>query len=256
MNVGFLVVSPQWIGFWSKSLTLRDVHYRLAVSSIRSAFTTGSGIRALSVYCMQLEIEGHANLRFLFRSESVRNEAIKRVTDVVAAHHAPPPTSPISPSVSRSASSDITMVSSAASPISPQSASRARSMNSLLVPMGKTYPSLRAKLDAHKVLQFPKAVNPPPGAAAFTSKPQHYVCLTIGSRGDVQPYIALGLGLKRDGNSVTIVTHPEYKAWIEGFGLKHRAAGGDPGALMQLSVENKVSRPSWSWQRETEFFSV
>lgn len=70
--------------------------------------------------------------------------------------------------------------------------------------------------------------------------PRHFVCLTIGSRGDVQPYIALGLGLKEEGHRVTIVTHAEYKPWIEGFGLQHRPAGGDPGELMKLSVENKV----------------
>jgi sterol 3beta-glucosyltransferase len=28
----------------------------------------------------------------------------------------------------------------------------------------------------------------------------HFVCLTIGSRGDVQPYIALGIELMKDGN--------------------------------------------------------
>jgi sterol 3beta-glucosyltransferase len=28
----------------------------------------------------------------------------------------------------------------------------------------------------------------------------HFVCLTIGSRGDVQPYISLGLELMKDGN--------------------------------------------------------
>jgi sterol 3beta-glucosyltransferase len=39
--------------------------------------------------------------------------------------------------------------------------------------------------------------------------PRHFVCLTIGSRGDVQPYIALGLRLMQDGHKVTIVTHGE-----------------------------------------------
>ncbi len=71
----------------------------------------------------------------------------------------------------------------------------------------------------------------------------HFMCLTIGSRGDVQPYIALGRGLMKEGHRVTIVTHEEYKEWIEGFGIEHRQAGGDPGALMKLSVENKVRTP-------------
>ena len=34
--------------------------------------------------------------------------------------------------------------------------------------------------------------------------------LTIGTRGDVQPYIALGLGLKSVGHEVTIATLKEF----------------------------------------------
>ncbi|KAI0304369.1 hypothetical protein B0F90DRAFT_1666870 [Multifurca ochricompacta] len=74
---------------------------------------------------------------------------------------------------------------------------------------------------------------------------KHFVCLTIGSRGDVQPYIALGRGLQKEGHKVTIVTHEEYKEWVTGFGLEHRTAGGDPGALMKLSVENKMFSPQF-----------
>lgn len=55
-----------------------------------------------------------------------------------------------------------------------------------------------------------------------------------------RPYIALCRGLIAEGHTATIVTHDEYKDWIEGFGVNHRAAGGDPGALMKLSVEHSV----------------
>lgn len=48
------------------------------------------------------------------------------------------------------------------------------------------------------------------------NKPLRFTCLTIGSRGDVQPYIALCKGLKADGHHVRIATHVEYKDWIEG----------------------------------------
>jgi sterol 3beta-glucosyltransferase len=86
---------------------------------------------------------------------------------------------------------------------------------------------------------FPKAINVPEGVL-LSIPSKHFVCLTIGSRGDVQPYIALGRGLQKEGHRVTIVTHEEYKEWVTGFGIDHRTAGGDPGALMKLSVENKV----------------
>ena len=74
---------------------------------------------------------------------------------------------------------------------------------------------------------------------------RRFVILTIGSRGDVQPYIALGLGLRGAGHAVTIVTHGEYKAWVEGWGIRHRTAGGDPGALMKLNVEHKMFSPQF-----------
>lgn len=47
------------------------------------------------------------------------------------------------------------------------------------------------------------------------SKPMHITCLTIGSRGDVQPYIALAKGLIADGHRVRIATHGEFKEWVE-----------------------------------------
>jgi len=46
-------------------------------------------------------------------------------------------------------------------------------------------------------------------------KPLHFTFLTIGSRGDVQPYIALAQGLMADGHSCRIATHGEFKEWVE-----------------------------------------
>lgn len=71
-------------------------------------------------------------------------------------------------------------------------------------------------------------------------RPIHIVCLTIGSRGDVQPYVALCKSLMKDGHQCTIVSHPEYKNWVISHGVSYRAAGGDPGLLMKLSVDNKM----------------
>lgn len=47
------------------------------------------------------------------------------------------------------------------------------------------------------------------------TKSLHFTFLTIGSRGDVQPYIALAKGLMTDGHKVRIATHGEYKEWVE-----------------------------------------
>ena len=50
---------------------------------------------------------------------------------------------------------------------------------------------------------------------------------TIGSRGDIQPYIALGIELQKNGHSVTILTHPWAKQIVRFYGLSHISVGDD-----------------------------
>ena len=50
---------------------------------------------------------------------------------------------------------------------------------------------------------------------------------TIGSRGDIQPYIALGIELQKSGHSVTILTHPWAKQIVSFYGLSHISVGDD-----------------------------
>ncbi|CAO3690818.1 unnamed protein product [Umbelopsis ramanniana] len=66
----------------------------------------------------------------------------------------------------------------------------------------------------------------------------HFTCLTIGTRGDVQPYIALCKGLMARGHRCRIATHDEYKEWIEEHNIEFCSVGGDPGELMRLCVDN------------------
>ncbi|KAJ3570870.1 hypothetical protein NP233_g4123 [Leucocoprinus birnbaumii] len=70
------------------------------------------------------------------------------------------------------------------------------------------------------------------------SKPLHFTFLTIGSRGDVQPYIALAKGLMADGHKCRIATHGEFKEWIESYDIEFGYVGGDPAELMRICVEN------------------
>jgi len=51
--------------------------------------------------------------------------------------------------------------------------------------------------------------------------------LSIGSRGDVQPYIALGVALKKAGASVRIVTFENFKSLVEENGLELFPISGD-----------------------------
>jgi vancomycin aglycone glucosyltransferase len=48
---------------------------------------------------------------------------------------------------------------------------------------------------------------------------------TIGSRGDVQPVVALGLELKALGQDVRLCVPPDFREWIEGLGLSVTSIG-------------------------------
>lgn len=48
---------------------------------------------------------------------------------------------------------------------------------------------------------------------------------TIGSRGDVQPFIALAQGLKQAGHSVTLASHPTMKKLVESHGVTFAPIG-------------------------------
>jgi UDP:flavonoid glycosyltransferase YjiC (YdhE family) len=60
----------------------------------------------------------------------------------------------------------------------------------------------------------------------------HIAILTTGSRGDVQPYVALGVGLQAAGHSVTIVTGASFARFIIEYGLQHAPLEPDLMALL------------------------
>ncbi|KFH45681.1 Sterol 3-beta-glucosyltransferase-like protein [Hapsidospora chrysogenum ATCC 11550] len=79
-------------------------------------------------------------------------------------------------------------------------------------------------------------------------EPMKITCLTIGSRGDVQPYIALCKGFLAHGHKPRIATHAEFQEWIESHGIEFRPVEGDPAQLMRLCIEHGTF--TWSFLRE------
>jgi sterol 3beta-glucosyltransferase len=62
--------------------------------------------------------------------------------------------------------------------------------------------------------------------------------LTIGTRGDVQPFIALGIALQRVGHRVTLASHEEYEKVALEHDLKFHKVSGNPRELMDFVVRN------------------
>lgn len=67
---------------------------------------------------------------------------------------------------------------------------------------------------------------------------------TGGSRGDTQPFVALGVGLERAGHEVTIATHTPYEDYVRARGLRFHPVFGDPEADMRrLTGEDRPPGP-------------
>jgi len=60
--------------------------------------------------------------------------------------------------------------------------------------------------------------------------------LALGSRGDVQPFIALGLGLQAAGHSVRIAAAEDYGDLVRAYGLPFAPVGGSIRALMDPAL--------------------
>jgi len=56
-----------------------------------------------------------------------------------------------------------------------------------------------------------------------------------GTRGDVQPIVALGVALKARGHSVQLVAPANFVTWVRGFGLDAQSDGVDVEALLRSS---------------------
>ncbi len=65
--------------------------------------------------------------------------------------------------------------------------------------------------------------------------------ITIGSRGEVEPCVALGMGLQAEGHAVGIATHPNFRGFIEGRGLNF--------ALINIDIEAFLSSEAGPTQK-------
>ncbi|KAF9533640.1 glycosyltransferase family 1 protein [Crepidotus variabilis] len=69
--------------------------------------------------------------------------------------------------------------------------------------------------------------------------------MIVGSRGDVQPYLALGQQLKKDGHRVRLATHETFREIVVDAGLEFFCIGGNPQDLMSYMVKNPGLMPGF-----------
>ena len=64
----------------------------------------------------------------------------------------------------------------------------------------------------------------------------HVALLALGSRGDVQPFVALGLALQARGHSVRLLAAPDFAPLAAAYGVPFAAIGGSINALMDRTL--------------------
>ncbi|HSZ85756.1 MAG TPA: glycosyltransferase [Puia sp.] len=70
----------------------------------------------------------------------------------------------------------------------------------------------------------------------------HYGIVTYGSRGDVQPYVALALGLQERGHEVTLLANENFKDFVEGHGINFFPLAGNMEDMVRSPKISKLLR--------------
>ena len=79
---------------------------------------------------------------------------------------------------------------------------------------------------------------------------------TYGTRGDVQPYIALALNLQRKGYDVLLCAPENFESYISSFGINFHALFGNAEAMMNSEEGQRVLKTENSFQLMKYFFKV
>lgn len=70
--------------------------------------------------------------------------------------------------------------------------------------------------------------------------------LTVGTRGDVQPVVALGVECAERGHDVTVATHAPFRNFVESRGLSFAPLPGDPRTVLDTPEAQRLVRTGTS----------
>jgi hypothetical protein len=101
-------------------------------------------------------------------------------------------------------------------------------------------------LMGHQPAEVPQAEGdstPSPPYSTFGLR-LNIVIQVVGSRGDVQPFVAIGTALQKHGHRVRLATHATFEKFVKEAGLEFYPIGGDPVELMAYMVRNPGLIPS------------
>ncbi|RKL12130.1 hypothetical protein BFJ70_g16319 [Fusarium oxysporum] len=102
-----------------------------------------------------------------------------------------------------------------------------------------------------KLPDFDATPDPPPSYRAH-NQPNislNILIQVIGSRGDIQPFLALANELQKHGHRIRLATHDIFADFVMSSGIEFYPVGGDPSELMAYMVKNPGLIPSMESSR-------
>jgi Glycosyltransferase family 28 N-terminal domain len=118
-----------------------------------------------------------------------------------------------------------------------------------LDPNNNSLSKLLAPTPADSIGSEQKLASPPPPSTGVQSSDHcpslNIVMQLVGSRGDIQPFLAVGLQLQALGHRVRIASHLTFQSFVEDTGLEFFSIGGDPIELMAYMVRNAGLLPDF-----------
>jgi UDP:flavonoid glycosyltransferase YjiC (YdhE family) len=108
----------------------------------------------------------------------------------------------------------------------------------------KPRPRSKTLSDSHLEVNYSRKVKPSAKVHAADSPavvvrpPAMQICIMIvGTRGDVQPFLAIAKRLQQDGHRVRLATHKIYREFVTSHGVEFYPLGGDPKELAAYMVK-------------------
>ncbi|GAV66125.1 UDPGT domain-containing protein/Glyco_transf_28 domain-containing protein [Cephalotus follicularis] len=113
------------------------------------------------------------------------------------------------------------------------------------VDLDKSSPAASELFELHSVEGEQFSVNDSFFSEATKSIPRLKIAmLVVGTRGDVQPFVAIAKRLQEFGHHVRLATHANFSTFVKSAGVDFYPLGGDPRVLAGYMARNKGFIPS------------
>ncbi|KAI9622861.1 hypothetical protein H4Q26_014798 [Puccinia striiformis f. sp. tritici PST-130] len=206
---GHVAISKDYLCFWYRGIPVINPDYKLRVPLSRLGNLKPTSSFGFNRFGLAIETLGAPDIRLDFTSKSTREEVI-----------------------------EVLKVAIQEFPLGMLNGHKTLRIHRL---------QLRARAHRQLATPFPHVPKIPYQSSSAALAVPSFKNISGRCESSVLPseVASLAKRLMQDGHTVTIASHPEYRSWVESFGILYKDVGGDPGALMNFSVEHNFFSPGF-----------